>query len=106
MAEIVKESDLRALVTRINNTLEDSGAVNHGKYSLQGAYGGWQLQRADPNSSGVWTISPGYRSKRDMRDFLYAFIDGLDAGLAVTRKADPVPADSDPMTGNEYGTLF
>lgn len=106
MADIVKESDLRALVTRINNTLEDSGVRNHGKYLLQGAYGGWQLQRADPCGPGVRTISPGYRSKREMRDFLYAFIDGLDVGLAATRKPDPVPADSDPMTGAEYGTLF
>lgn len=105
MAEIVKVSELQALIKRINNTLEDSCVNNNRKYSLQGAYGGWQLQRNDPYSSGVWVVSPGWRSKREMRDFLYAFIDGLDVGLAVTRKADPVPADSDPMTGAEYGTL-
>ena len=105
MPDIVKESELRALVLRINNILEDSGNSTS-RYSLQGAYGGWQLQRSESNGPGMWTVSGGFRSKREMRDFLWAFIDGLNVGLAAVRKPDPVPADSDPMTGAEYGTLF
>jgi hypothetical protein len=54
------------------------GVPQVGHYFLQGAYGGWQVQRITA-SGGCYSVTSGYRSKREIYDFLRAFMDGYIA---------------------------
>ena len=46
-----------------------------GSFVLQGAYGGWQLQRIVPGG-GVHSVTTGYRSKREVVEYIDAMLDG------------------------------
>ena len=46
-----------------------------GTFALQGAYGGWQIQRFTEH--GVVSITTGYRSKRELRELVDAMIQGI-----------------------------
>jgi hypothetical protein len=50
-----------------------------GSYYLQGAYGGWQLQRVHP-SGGCVSVTTGYRSKRELRELVEAIRFGVLEG--------------------------
>jgi hypothetical protein len=52
-----------------------------GSFVLQGAYGGWQLQRIHP-SGGVESVTSGYRSKRELRELVDAIRYGVLEGTA------------------------
>ena len=49
-----------------------------GSFVLQGAYGGWQLQRVYP-LGGVAAVFSGYRSKREILDLIEAMRSGVIA---------------------------
>jgi hypothetical protein len=50
-----------------------------GSFVLQGAYGGWQLQRVHP-SGGVESVTTGYRSKREVKEMVEAIRYGAVIG--------------------------
>ena len=50
-----------------------------GSYYLQGAYGGWQLQRVHPNGGAV-SVTSGYRSKRELCELVDAIRYGVLVG--------------------------
>jgi hypothetical protein len=85
-------ADLVLSVRHLNSAMghsDDAGAaigVNSlpGSFVLQGAYGGWQLQRIHP-SGGVTSVTTGYRSKRELRELVDAIRYGvLEGSLRMT----------------------
>ena len=55
-----------------------------GSFVLQGAYGGWQLQRNSLHG-GVESVTSGYRSKREILDLIHAVRYGvLEGSLRVS----------------------
>lgn len=46
-----------------------------GSFFIQGAYGGWQLQRVV--GEGMESITAGYRSKRHLRELVDAMVQGM-----------------------------
>jgi len=88
MSDRVTMKDLEAIVKRINvitgspvesyTKTGDKFKANAGNYHLSGAYGGWCLCRMY-NDGGCVTcpINSGYVSKRELRNLMFAFIDGL-----------------------------
>jgi hypothetical protein len=85
MPSRITESELYAVVERLNRTVhgEDNPAHNApGAYFLQGAYGGWQLQRNAPNGRGCESVTSGYVSKPALYDMLHAYIKGYEAAVA------------------------
>lgn len=50
---------------------------DHDDYILQGAYGGWQVQRRIPGGTAVTTVTTGYRSKREVNDAMSMMILGI-----------------------------
>lgn len=60
---------IESLVRQLNKLegFENPKYSTVGAYTIDGAYGGWQLQRYCNESGGVSTISKGgYTSKRDL----------------------------------------
>ena len=52
--------------------------ANPGNYHLDGAYGGWQLQRICNSGGGVdLPFQSGFVSKRDLLTLLQAFLAGV-----------------------------
>ena len=51
-----------------------------GRYTLQGAYGGWQLQQIINEGGGVRAITSGYLSKREVYNLIHAYREGMAAG--------------------------
>jgi len=76
--------DLAAAV-RVLNELVGATPGHPGAYCLQGAYGGWQMQKI--LVSGTDAVFPGYRSKRELLELIHAF----RAGVCVGQQA-PAPA--------------
>jgi hypothetical protein len=66
-----------------------------GRYTLQGAYGGWQLQQIVNEESGVRSITQGYGTKREVYHLIHAYREGMAASgddrysLAALREAIP-----------------
>ena len=56
-----------------------------GRYTLQGAYGGWQLIQVVNEGGGVHSITSGYGTKREIYHLIHAYREGLAAG----RSDDP-----------------
>jgi hypothetical protein len=55
-----------------------------GSFVLQGAYGGWQLQRIGLHG-GVESVTTGYRSKKEILDLIHAVRYGvLEGSLRAT----------------------
>ena len=50
-----------------------------GSYFLQGAYGGWQLQRLHPDG-GTISVTSGYRPKRELNALVNAILYGVFEG--------------------------
>jgi len=56
--------------------------TNKGHYYIQGAYGGYQLQRIVNRGGGAQDITRGgFIPKRDLYYQLWAFYDGIQAGV-------------------------
>jgi len=68
---------------RVLNQLVGIAAGQPGSFVLQGAYGGWQLQRIHP-SGGNESVTTGYRSKRELLDLIHAIRYGIREGLGMT----------------------
>lgn len=51
-----------------------------GRYTLQGAYGGWQVQQIINEGGGVRAITSGYLSKREVYNLIHAYREGMAAG--------------------------
>lgn len=56
-----------------------------GRYTLQGAYGGLQLQQIVNEGGGVRAITQGYGTKREVYHLIHAYREGLAAGQAGDR---------------------
>ena len=85
-------ADLVLSVRHLNSAMgfsDDAAAaigVNSvpGSFVLQGAYGGWQLQRIHPDG-GVTSVTSGYRSKRELWELVNAIRYGvLEGTVRVT----------------------
>jgi hypothetical protein len=75
----ITESDLYAAVRRLNNTAGMSTyPTDNGAYYLQGAYGGWQLQRTRLDGRGCESITDGYIRKPALYDLIHAVIRGYE----------------------------
>ena len=71
------QAQLFNALARLNNLFgykPSSAQAIPGTFVLQGAYGGYQLQRVV--DGGVMTVTPGYRSKREVMEYIHAMIDG------------------------------
>jgi hypothetical protein len=51
-----------------------------GRYTLAGAYGGWQLQQIINEGGGVRAITQGYGTKREVYHLIHAYREGMAAG--------------------------
>jgi hypothetical protein len=51
-----------------------------GRYTLQGAYGGFQVQQIINEGGGVRAITQGYLSKREVYHLIHAYREGMAAG--------------------------
>ena len=66
-----------------------------GRYTLAGAYGGWQLQQVINEGGGVRAITQGYGTKREVYHLIHAYREGMAASggdrysLAALREAIP-----------------
>jgi len=56
-----------------------------GRYTLAGAYGGWQLQQVINEGGGVRAITSGYGTKREVYHLINAYREGLAAGQSDDR---------------------
>ena len=56
-----------------------------GRYTLQGAYGGWQLQQVINEGGGVRAITQGYGTKREVYHLIHAYREGMAAGRGDDR---------------------
>ncbi len=96
MRDRVTISDLEAVCRRINRTLngtdetpvwtmDDTGRnsprANIDVFYLDGAYGGYALYRVMSEGGGVTDVlNTGHTSKRELRDQMFAYLEGIDAG--------------------------
>jgi len=56
-----------------------------GRYTLTGAYGGWQLQQVINEGGGVRAITQGYGTKREVYHLIHAYREGMAAGRGDDR---------------------
>jgi len=63
MSTRITIKDLDSAVIHLN-TMLGLKMGDEGSFCLQGAYGGWQLQRH--RGSGIESVTYGYRSKREL----------------------------------------
>jgi hypothetical protein len=106
-------TDLRAAVDLLNRITKNTpGKV--GSYVLDGAYGGWELQRLANDSGAVSQITCGYIPARELLDQIHAFRRGYEIANREHMRANadycaqcdtvhPAPSDCCPVTGDTYG---
>jgi hypothetical protein len=107
-------TDLRAAVDLLNRTTDATpGAI--GSYILDGAYGGWQLQRLATDGGGIRQITYGYIPARELLERISAYRHGYEraeydrgcvdpAWDTIYRAASVRPEpDACPVTGDTYG---
>ena len=80
MSNRITVKDLDSAVIHLN-TMLGLKMGDEGSFCLQGAYGGWQLQRR--MGSGVIAVTTGYRPKRE----LYRTIIDIGYGVSCTKAA-------------------
>ena len=80
MSNRITVKDLDSAVIHLN-TMLGLKMGDEGSFCLQGAYGGWQLQRivGSGHSQGVVAIFSGYRPKRELLDLIHAYRAGINA---------------------------
>lgn len=69
----VTKNILNHAVYRLNEAMETIDGMN--EYSLYGAYGGWQLVRRQ--NGGIVPVTSGFRSKRELYEFVSAMVYGI-----------------------------
>ena len=97
-------TDLRAAIISLNNTTGNTpGAV--GSYVLEGAYGGWQLQRLSTHGGGVRQVTYGYIPARELLERIHCVQFGYGQAVHERDQADLARAEADacPLTGDTYG---
>ncbi len=75
---------------RVLNEMIGATEGQPGSYTLQGAYGGWQLQQVVGTGTvltGATAIFAGYRSKRELLELIHAF----RAGIRVGQESASIP---------------
>ena len=76
MSNRITVKDLELVVADLNQALGlQVGA--EGSFCLQGAYGGWQLQRH--RGSGIESVTYGYRPKREVYEKILGIRYGIQA---------------------------
>jgi len=90
MSKRITQKDLDGLIERLNRitnsplepyTKDESGkyTANIGNYHIDGAYGGWQLQRMQSEGCGTENVLGfGHVSKHDLYIAMHAYIRGLE----------------------------
>lgn len=84
MPSRITESDLYAAVARLNEIVHGEPKPAHdapGAYFLQGAYGGWQLQRNATDGRGCESVTSGYVSKPALYELIYAYRKGYATAM-------------------------
>ena len=79
MPSRITERDLYAAVERLNEIVHGNPNPAHNApsaYFIQGAYGGWQLQRNAPNGRGCESVTSGYVSKPALYELIHAYRKG------------------------------
>jgi len=72
------EAEADAPLYTMDENLRSTAMV--GRYTLQGAYGGWQLQQIINEGGGVRAITQGYGTKREVYHLIHAYREGMAAG--------------------------
>ena len=72
------EEEADAPLYTMDESLKSTAMV--GRYTLQGAYGGWQLQQVLNEGGGVRAITQGYGTKREVYHLIHAYREGITAG--------------------------
>ena len=87
------EEEADAPLYTMDESLRSTAMV--GRYTLTGAYGGWQLQQVINEGGGVRAITQGYGTKREVYHLIHAYREGMAASgddrysLAALREAIP-----------------
>jgi hypothetical protein len=87
------EEEADAPLYTMDESLKSTAMV--GRYTLTGAYGGWQLQQVINEGGGVRAITQGYGTKREVYHLIHAYREGMAASgddrysLAALREAIP-----------------
>ena len=95
----IKVQDLEGAVRRLNRLTQNPEVaylrVNGrllgqvGNYHIDSAYGGKKLVQMSNTSGGIHDISDiGYATKRELYDWIHAYIKGIEVGIALA-KANP-----------------
>lgn len=90
----ITEAQLQSMCDRINRTLgtplaaytkqaDGTYAPNANAYLIEYAYGGTSLQQMMPTGTGQRAISGGFRPKRELLEFMHAFLAGVGAAREV-----------------------
>ena len=77
------EEEADAPLYTMDENLKSTAMV--GRYTLQGAYGGWQLQQVINEGGGVRAITQGYGTKREVYHLIHAYREGMAAGRGDDR---------------------
>ena len=72
------EAEADAPLYTMDESLKSTAMV--GRYTLAGAYGGWQLQPVLNEGGGVRAITQGYGTKREVYHLIHAYREGMAAG--------------------------
>lgn len=87
MSNRITKEDLNGVVAMLNRDMGydvdlSQGRFPEGTFIVQGAYGGWQLQRVLRGARGVVSYTCGYQTKR----FVYDSIQMIRAGIALANE--------------------
>lgn len=96
MAKTITQINLENVVARINRmtnsplatytrTKENKLIPNPGNFYLDYAYGGVALRRLAETGGDIDVLSIGYVSKRALYEAMFAFIQGLEIGMAMNK---------------------
>ena len=94
MPQQITMRDLDGVVKRLNQItrspltpwehVNGQNVANIGNYHLDGAYGGWKLERMVNEHGGVTDVLySGYESKRELYGMIHAYIRGIEAGYEL-----------------------
>jgi hypothetical protein len=72
------EAEADAPLYTMDENLKSTAMV--GRYTLAGAYGGYQLQQIINEGGGVRSITSGYGTKREVYYLIHAYREGMAAG--------------------------
>jgi hypothetical protein len=94
MTEQITKANLEGVIKYLNKLTnspaepwtktEEGFKANIGNYHLDGAYGGWELERMCSESGGVSDVlRTGHVSKRELYYAIHHFISGIEEGMKL-----------------------